>query len=93
MTYFKAFLFTIPQTGYLRAVSCIKKMDELYTNFCDPSEEFLNEPRSFCYDLAMQFISEAKGKDNNNWYQDESTIKGILLLLFTWNFAARETKN
>lgn len=67
-------------------------MDKLYKNFYDPSEEFLNEPRSFCYDLAMQFIKEAKNKDNNNWYKDKSIIKGILLLLYTWNFAARETK-
>jgi len=70
----------------------MSKMDSLYTQFYDPSEDFLNEPRSFCYELAMELIKKARDEDVNNWYNNENTLKGTLLLLYTWNFAARETK-
>jgi len=66
--------------------------DELYINFSDPTQEFLQEPRAFCYDLASQLVNQAKKYTGDNWYTDENTIKGLLLLLYTWNFAARETK-
>jgi hypothetical protein len=66
--------------------------DKLYDGFYDPSQEFLGEPRAFCYELATQFISRAKENSTGNWYEDIDTIKGVLLLLFTWNFAAKETK-
>jgi hypothetical protein len=66
-------------------------MDSLYNEFFDPSDEFQKEPRFFCYELARDLINKAKS-DCKNWYKDKKTSKGILLLLFTWNFAARETK-
>jgi hypothetical protein len=66
--------------------------DKLYDEFYDPSEDFLLEPRAFCYDLATQFINQAKHILGNDWYEDVSTIKGILLLLYTWNYAPKETK-
>ncbi len=66
-------------------------MDNIYTNFYDPSDEFQQEEsRYFCYEIARELISKAK--HNNDWYEDINTTKGVLLLLFTWNFAARKTK-
>lgn len=66
--------------------------DTLYARFCDPTELFRAEPRAFCYDLATQFVTEAKQEAPNDWYDHCNTVKGVLLLLFTWNFAARQTK-
>ena len=66
--------------------------DKLYNEFYDPSQDFIREPRAFCYDLATQFINQAKKTADENWYEDINTIKGALLLLYTWNFAAKETK-
>jgi len=66
--------------------------DKLYNEFYDPSEDFLLEPRAFCYDLATQLISQAKHIAGKDWYENINTIKGVLLLLYTWNFAAKETK-
>jgi len=66
--------------------------DKLYDGFYDPSQDFLGEPRAFCYELATQFINQAKETATGNWYEDINTIKGVLLLLYTWNFAAKETK-
>jgi hypothetical protein len=66
-------------------------MDNLYEDFFDPSNAFQDEPRYFCYELATELINKARA-NAENWYLNENTIKGILLLLFTWNFAARETK-
>jgi len=66
--------------------------DKLYDEFYDPSQDFLREPRAFCYELATQFINRAKDTAPDNWYEDINTIKGVLLLLYTWNFAAKETK-
>lgn len=66
--------------------------DELYNEFYDPSQDFLCEPRAFCYDLATQFINQAKNISGTEWYEDTNTVKGVLLLLYTWNFAAKETK-
>lgn len=66
--------------------------DKLFDEFYDPSQDFLGEPRAFCYELATQFINRAKEIAGDNWYEDINTIKGILLLLYTWNFAAKETK-
>jgi hypothetical protein len=66
--------------------------DKLYDEFYDPSHDFLCEPRAFCYDLATQFINQAKDIAVKEWYEDINTIKGVLLLLYTWNFAAKETK-
>jgi len=68
------------------------KKDTLYDKFYDPTQDFLREPRAFCYDLAARFISLAKKTAGDDWYGDINTIKGVLLLLFTWNFAAKETK-
>lgn len=66
--------------------------DTLYVEFHDSTDSFLAEPRAFCYDLATQLVTEAKQEGQHNWYDQEKTVKGVLLLLFTWNFAARETK-
>jgi hypothetical protein len=66
--------------------------DKLYDEFYDPSQNFLCEPRAFCYELASQFMNRAKEIAADNWYKDIDTVKGILLLLYTWNFAAKETK-
>jgi len=70
----------------------MNKNDDIYDNFHDPSAEFLNEPRAFCYDLAMQFINDERQSGDEEWRTTDDTIKGILLLVFTWNFAAKETK-
>jgi len=61
--------------------------DPLYEEFYDPTEDLHLEPRAFCYELATELLNRAKQKAGENWYNDLSTIKGILLLLFTWNFA------
>jgi len=67
--------------------------DPLYEEFYDPTEDFAKEPRAFCYDVASQLIDKAKKvAGENSWIEDRNTIKGVLLLLFTWNFAAKETK-
>jgi hypothetical protein len=66
--------------------------DLLYENFSDPTNDFLIEPRAFCYDVALGFIDKAKKDSGAAWRTSDDTIRGILLLLFTWNFAARETK-
>ena len=66
--------------------------DKLYNEFYDPSEDYLREPRAFCYDLATQLINDAKSAAGNDWYEDKNTVKGVLLLLYTWNFAAKKTK-
>lgn len=65
--------------------------DQLYTEFYDPTTRFLIDPRAFCYDLSSGLISQAK-YETPDWYDHPKTIQGILLLLFTWNFAARATK-
>ncbi len=59
-----------------------------YENFYDPTEEFSKEPRAFCYDLAFKMIR----KDKRTLIVSDETVNGILLLLFTWNFAAPITK-
>lgn len=64
----------------------------IYHQFHDPSQLFLKEPRAFCYELSTQLIEKAKEISADNWYENEYTIKGLLLLLFTWNYAAKETK-
>jgi len=66
--------------------------DTLYDEFYDPSDDFLEEPRAFCYELSSQLIAKAKEKKEGSWYEDDLTIKGILLLLYTWNFASPITK-
>jgi len=68
--------------------------DTLYNGFYDPSQQFRRmDPRAFCYDLAEELIYKAKHTCNEDWYDDPRTVKGVLLLLFTWNFAAKATKN
>lgn len=66
-------------------------MSNLYDRFYDPSDKLKKEPRYFYYELAMELINKAK-ISCDNWYREENTIKGILLLLFCWNFATKETK-
>lgn len=66
--------------------------DNLYEHFYDPTNNFKEEPRAFCYDLSQKLISKAKIQNPNNWYTHEKTINAILLLLFCWNFASPITK-
>jgi hypothetical protein len=40
----------------------------------------------------MDFLIKARSASGAAWRTSDDTIRGILLLLFTWNFAARETK-
>lgn len=68
-----------------------KIYSNLYDEFYDPSEAYSNEPRAFCYEVSTQLINLAK-KAASDWYENINTTKGILLLLYTWNFAAKETK-
>lgn len=64
-----------------------------YKNFSDPTKTFYkSETRAFCWDLSCKLIEIAKRKDPQNWYTHILTIKGILLLLYCWNFAANKTK-
>ena len=67
-------------------------IDRLYFEFYDPSADFLEEPRAFCYELSSQLIAEAKRDSGESWYENKKTFEGILLLLFTWNFASPITK-
>jgi hypothetical protein len=64
----------------------------LYSDFYDPSEDYLEEPRAFCYELSSELIKQAKDTASESWYRNDLTIKGILLLLYTWNFASPITK-
>ncbi|MDP3149841.1 MAG: hypothetical protein Q8N83_12000 [Ignavibacteria bacterium] len=67
--------------------------DEFYSDFPQRIEEFYaNEPRAFCYDLSLSLIDKAKETDIENWYYNNKTIEGILLLLYCWNFASPITK-
>jgi hypothetical protein len=66
--------------------------DTLFDDFYDPSKDFQSESRYFCYELASQLIKKAQDNSIQDWYDDDNTIKGILLLLYTWNFAAKQTK-
>jgi len=66
--------------------------DSLYIDFYDPSEDYHEEPRAFCYELSSELIQQAKDTAGKFWYGNDFTIKGILLLLFTWNFASPITK-
>jgi len=64
-----------------------------YEEFFDSTDLFKTKPRYFCYELATELMEKAKESSPEAWYQNKNTIKGILLLLFTWDFEARETKN
>jgi hypothetical protein len=66
--------------------------DSLYSDFYDPTEDYLEEPRAFCYEVSSGLINQAKKVSGRSWYSDDLTIKGILLLLYTWNFASPITK-
>lgn len=70
----------------------IVSADPLYDEFFDPTQLFSTESRWFCYDLATDLVANARSADPENWHADERAIQGVLLLLFTWNFAARITK-
>lgn len=67
--------------------------DEFYKRFSDPTEEYQKETRSFCYDLARSLIKKARNNSTESWYTNNKVIQAIILLLFCWNFAAKETKN
>lgn len=66
--------------------------DILYEEFCDPTEEYSKEPRAFCYEVSSQLIEKAKNISDLYWFENKLTIQGILLLLFTWNYASPITK-
>jgi hypothetical protein len=65
---------------------------KLYDDFSNVEKEFANEPRAFCYEVASDFVARAKKRSKDDWLSDNDTVKGVLLLLFTWNFAAKATK-
>ncbi|MFW6119037.1 MAG: hypothetical protein ACOC7S_01730 [Planctomycetota bacterium] len=66
--------------------------DSLYEGFADPTDRFEEEPRAFCYRLAEDLVSKSRQEEPEDWYTSSETVQGILLLLFTWNYAARATK-
>jgi hypothetical protein len=67
--------------------------DEFYSDFPQRIEDFYaNEPRAFCYNLSLSLLNIAKETDVENWYYNNKTIEGILLLLYCWNFASPITK-
>lgn len=67
--------------------------DEFYSDFIERIDDFHNnEPRAFCFDLALNLLSVAKDESLENWYCHTKTIEGILLLLFCWNYASPITK-
>jgi len=70
--------------------SCINLTiaDALYKGLRFSNDFETHEPRSFVYTLALKMIK----KDENDWQSDHSTQEAILLLLWSWNFAAKETK-
>jgi hypothetical protein len=72
--------------------SAVDMEDTLYAEFYDPTQDFTEESRAFCYVLATELIEKAKRGGAEDWYEDTHTKQGVLLLLFTWNFAARKTK-
>jgi len=67
--------------------------DEFYSDFPQRIDDFYaKEPRAFCYDISVRLINDAKETDFENWYYNNKTIEGILLLLYCWNFASPITK-
>ncbi|MBU0559651.1 MAG: hypothetical protein KJ799_06195 [Bacteroidetes bacterium] len=57
--------------------------DEFYSDFPQRIEDFYaNEPRAFCYNLSLSLLNIAKETDVENWYYNNKTIEGILLLLY-----------
>jgi len=79
-----------PVVGNVKTEAIMKVT--LYNEFYDPSEDFLEEPRAFCYEVSSDLINHAKKATGGSWYENDSTIRGILLLLYTWNFASPITK-
>ncbi len=66
--------------------------DDFYDHFYDPTRDFADEPRAFCYDLSRELVDKAKKNLQDDWYMHENTIDAIILLLFCWNFATPITK-
>jgi hypothetical protein len=66
--------------------------DKLYDGFYDPTQEFSKEPRAFCYEVAEELIKKSQHANPENWYEENNTVKGIILLLFAWNFAAKKNQ-
>lgn len=49
------------------------------------------EQRNYYYERALETVNE---EFDENWYvSDELVLGGPMLLMYTWNFAARETKS
>ena len=67
--------------------------ENLYDGFYDPTDEYNRvEPRAFCYELAIDLLRQPKLDDPNKWYEHLNTSKSILMLLFAWNYLAKQTK-
>lgn len=50
------------------------------------------EQRSYYYEEALETVSSEL--DEPDWYRSEDLVYGgLMLLLYAWNFAARETKS
>lgn len=63
---------------------------------CDRFGELVNlfeaeEQRGYYYTLALETVTDELERDD--WYRsDDLVYGGLMLLLYTWNFAARKTK-
>lgn len=77
----------------IRKPANLRQDENLYYDFSDPTlVYYLVEPRAFIYDVATSFIEKAKKIKKSEWITDENTTKGIILLLYAWNFPAPITK-
>lgn len=55
-------------------------------------QKYEQEPRSFCYYLALERIEESKKASSRTWLLEKKTIESVLLIEFTWNYASPITK-
>lgn len=62
----------------------------LYKEFSQTNRFFKREVRACCYTHALRLINKAK--KGKTFYKSDLTIDAIILLLFSWNFAAPITK-
>lgn len=61
-----------------------------YNRFYEPFKDVFSQLRALFYQLATQFINQAKNISYGERREDTNTIKVILLLLYTWSFASKE---
>lgn len=61
---------------------------QFYDKFPKDTDLFVD----FCYDICQELIDKGRRASKENWYINDNTAKGVLLLLFCWNSAARITR-